>query len=206
MRSMAATEIPVGYGQWVFETQHAGIQHTAITVLGFKVATPPYTQGQCTAAGSAWATAMAPLWDAEVSMARVIANIGNDGPPIRFESIISVAGSRASQVVLPPNLTYLVRKTTAFGGRRYRGRMYIPFVSNADLGNIQTGQLASGAVTLLQARATAVQSGLVAAGPNASELSLLHASGLSTLPSPTTVATLAADDFVATQRRRLVRQ
>lgn len=191
---------------WSFETQHAGIQHTAITTLGFKVATPPYTQAQCTAAGTAWAAAMTLLWDSEVTMARVIANIGNDGPPIRFESGLNLPGTRGTSTVQPPNLTYLIRKTTAYGGRRYRGRMYIPFVSQTDTGTTQTGQLTSSGVTLLQARATALLTGLVAAGPNAAELSLLHAPGKSPTGTPTTITALTADDYVATQRRRLVRQ
>lgn len=203
---MANVTIPPGYGQWTFETQHVGIQHTAVTTLGFKVATPPYTQAQCTSAGNAWVAAMTLLWDAEVTMSRVIANIGNDGPPIRFETGLSVVGTRATVSVLPPQVSYLIRKSTAFGGRRYRGRMYIPFVAGTDIGIAQTGALVPAGVTLLQARATALLTNLVAAGPNASELSVLHAPGLTSEPSPTTITALSADDFVATQRRRLVRQ
>jgi hypothetical protein len=206
LRPVPELTIPAGYGMWTFEHQQVGVQHTALVTLGFKVATPPYTQAQCTSAGTAYLAAMTTLWDAEVTITRVIANIGNDGPPIRFESAINTACTRSAVAILPPNVTYLVRKTTAFGGRRYRGRMYLPFVSSTDTGTVQTGALTPAAFTLLQGRATALLTNLVAAGPNASELSLLHAEGKSTTPAPTPIQQLAADDFIATQRRRMVRQ
>jgi hypothetical protein len=135
----------------------------------------------------------------------VVALIGNDGPLIRFEASGTTQGSRAAQVIMPPNNSYLIRKTTSFSGRRYRGRMFIPFVASGAAAVGQSGLLAAGELTILTARATALFTSLVAAGPNASELSLLHAVGLTSTPSPTTVASLQADDFIATQRRRLAR-
>ena len=83
--------------------------------------------------------------------------------------------------------------------------MYIPYVSTN--GVTQTGSLQSAEQTILVARASAILTALVAAGPNASELSLLHAeSALSATPSPTPVTALSAEAVVATQRRRLERQ
>jgi hypothetical protein len=201
---MADLEIPVGYGLWQFTMTHATIAHAAVSTLGFKVATPPYTQGQLASALSAWATSMQPLHDNEVTYSKAVALIGNDGPQIRFEAAGVVQGSRASQVIAPPNVTYLLKKTTAFAGRRFRGRIYIPYVSIT--GITQTGSLSAGELTILTARAAAVLSSLVAAGPNASELSLLHAeSTLSATPSPTPITALSAESVVATQRRRLER-
>lgn len=202
---MADLVIPTGYGLWTFELQHAGIQHTALVTLGFKVATPPYTQAQCANALAQFATSMAALHDNEVTYARCIALIGNDGPLIRFEASGTTTGSRAAVTILPPNVSYLLRKTTGFSGRRYRGRMFIPFVAQGGGVVGQNGQLAAGELAALNARGVALLANLVAAGPNASELSLLHAVGLTATPSPTPITTLAGDDFVATQRRRLAR-
>jgi len=202
---MADLEIPVGYGLWQFSMTHATIAHVAVTTVGFKVATPPYTQGQLVSALAAWATALQPLHDAEIVYNKAVALIGNDGPALRYETTGTTAGSRSTQVILPPNNTYLIKKTTAFAGRRFRGRMYIPYVSTN--GVTQTGSLQSAEQTILVARASAILTALVAAGPNASELSLLHAeSALSATPSPTPVAALTAEAVVATQRRRLERQ
>lgn len=201
---MADLVVPTGFGLWTFYMQHTGIQHTAVCTLGFEVATPPYTSTNCANALSAWATNMAALHDSEVVYSRCVALIGNDGPPLRFEAVGTGTGSRSLIPIAPPNVTYLARKVTSFAGRRYRGRMYIPYVSNAGIN--QTGTLTSAELTILTARLAATVSALVAAGPNAASLRLLHASSpLSATPTPT-ACVLQADDFVATQRRRLERQ
>lgn len=202
---MADLSIPTGYGLWQMYLQHTGLQHTAVVTLGFHVATPPYTQTNNNNALTAWQANLAALWDAEISFSRLVAILGNDGPLLRFESLNGGTGSRSSVVVAPPNVTYLVRKTSAFAGRRFRGRMYLPYVNN--VGIQQTGQLQSTEQTVLNARVAALQTGLTVTGTiNVDSLALLHASSpLSVTPAPT-VCTLQADDFVATQRRRLDRQ
>lgn len=201
---MADLEIPTGYGLWTFYLQHTGIQHTAVVTLGFEVATPPYTQAQLASALSAWRTALQPVYDNEVKFARAVALIGNDGPPIRFEAIGTTLGTRTTVSIAPPNVTYLLRKVTQFAGRRYRGRMYLPYIASA--GIQQTGELTSAESTILNTAVTALSTGLIAAGPNAASFRLLHASSpLSATPAPTTCS-LQADDFCATQRRRLERQ
>lgn len=202
---MADLVIPTGYGLWTFELQHAGVQHTALVTLGFKVATPPYTQAQTASALGAFATGMAGIHDTEVTYSRCIALIGNDGPLIRFEAAGVATGSRPAVTIMPPNVSYLLRKTTAFSGRRYRGRMFIPFVAQGPGNVAQNGQLSAAELVILTGRGTALMANLVAAGPNASELSLLHAVGESATPSPTPITTLTGDDFVATQRKRLAR-
>ena len=201
---MADLIVPVGYGLWQFSQTHATIAHVSVTTWGFKVATPPYTQAQLASALAAYAAAVRPLHDAEVTYNKAVALIGNDGPAIRYEATGVVAGSRTSQTILPPNDTYLIKKTTSFAGRRYRGRAYIPYV--ASLGVTQTGSLQSAEQTILNATAAALFSTLVGGGPNASELSILHSeSPLSGLPAPTPVISLLAESVIATQRRRLER-
>lgn len=202
---MADLLIPTGYGLWTFEMQHVGIAHTAFCTLGFKVSTPPYTATHAANALAAWATSLAPLHDNEITYSRCVALIGNDGPPFRYEAVGTSTGSRATQTIMPPNNTYLIRKGTSFSGRRYRGRLFIPFVASGAAAVGQSGQLASAEVSNLTTRAAAILTNLVAAGPNASELSLLHAVGLTATPAPTPITTMTADDFVATQRRRLAR-
>lgn len=205
MTSMAGISIPTGYGQWTFEMQHAGLQHTSFCTMGFKVLTPPYTQANTSAALTGWANAIKTLHDNEVTYSRCVALIGNDGPLIRFEATGSVVGTRTTLNILPPNVTYLMRKTTAFSGRRYRGRLYIPYVASGASAVSQAGQLASGEMTLLAAACTSLITNLVTGGTNCSELDVLHAPGDTALPSPTPIVAMTADDFVATQRRRLTR-
>jgi len=202
---MADLVIPPGFGLWTFSLQHAGISHTALVTMGFSVAAPPYTQANNDAAALAFGAAIQPLYDSEVTLTRTVALIGNDGPQIRFESASSIAGTRSSQDITPPQTTYLLRKSTAFAGRRFRGRMYMPFVS--ELGTSQTGQLTGAELTILSARATAIAAGLVGGATGSGGLYLLHSeSSLSATPAPTAITALTAQAFVATQRRRLRRQ
>jgi len=201
---MSELVIPPGFGLWTFYMQHAGISHTALVTLGFSVAAPPYTQSNNDASLVAYGTSMAALWDSEVTVTRLTTLIGNDGPALRFESSGAIAGSRTTQSITPPQTTYLIRKTTGFAGRRFRGRMYIPFV--AELGTQQTGQLETAELTILTARASALFTALVGGSTGSGGLYLLHSeSSLSATPDPTPITALAAQNFVATQRRRLRR-
>lgn len=204
---MADLEIPVGYGLWQFYMTHATISHTAISTLGFAVAVPPYTQAQCAAALAQFATSVSPLHDSEVTYSRCVALIGNDGPLIRFEASGVAVGSRTTVTIMSPNVTYLVKKSTSFAGHRYRGRMYLPFVAGS--GSTQTGQLSSAELAILAGRAGALEVNMIAGGTNAADLRLLHGASStvppSAIPPPTVITDLAAEAFVATQRRRLER-
>lgn len=209
---MAEVQIPVGYVQLIWSLVHTGIQHTALVTIGGKVESPPFTLANTTSCRSEFNTAYAPVHDNEVVYARCVALVGNDGPLLRYESNGTGAGTRAAQVVIPPNVSYLVKKTTAFSGRQYRGRMYLPYVSTNDVD--QTGKLTTAATTLLNTANTNLLTNLVTvAGCNLSEVSLLHADRLDangdpipgSAPLPTPISSLAVGTFVATQRRRLKR-
>lgn len=201
---MSELVIPPGFGLWTFHLQHAGISHTALVTMGFSVAAPPYTQANNNTTLTDVAAALAPLYDAEVTFSRLTTLIGNDGPALRFESAGTTTGSRTSQSITPPQTTYLLRKSTAFAGRRFRGRMYLPFV--AELGTQQTGQLEASELTILTARAAALSTAFVGGGTGSGGMYLLHSeSPLSATPAPTPITALSAQSFVATQRRRLRR-
>lgn len=201
---MADLEIPVGFGLWSFHMQHVGIAHTAIVTLGFEVDTPAYSQAENDAALTAWRTALAPMYDNEVLFSRLTTLIGNDGPLIRFESSGVLAGTRAAQSIAPPNVTYLIRKASGFAGRRFRGRMYLPFASEG--GIEQTGALTTAELVILTTAAAALEAGMVDPAIGSAGLFLLHSeSTLSVTPDPTPVLNLVASNFVATQRRRLKR-
>lgn len=209
---MAEVQIPVGYVQLVWSLVHTGIQHTALVTIGGKVEAPPFTLANTTQCRSEFNTAFAPLHDSEVVYARCVALVGNDGPLIRYESNGTGAGTRAAGTVQPPNVAYLLKKTTSFSGRQYRGRMFIPYVNPLDTD--QAGKMTSGGTTLLNTAGAALLANLVSvAACNLNEVSLLHADRLDangdpipgTAPLPTPIVSLAAGTFVATQRRRLNR-
>jgi hypothetical protein len=110
-------------------------------------------------------------------------------------SASGVGGSDLSDQA-PPNVAYLVRKGTALGGRKNRGRMYLPGVDEGEVlqgGTIQPGKLAG-----VEAAVDAFMAAMIADGHT---LVVLHNGP----EIPTEITSLTVDGTVATQRRRLRR-
>lgn len=118
------------------------------------------------------------------------------GPSAEFNG--AVAGANTGECS-PPNVTFLVRKLTALGGRSGRGRWYIPGVRETSVG--EDGVLQEGSVTFMQAE---LDDFLVAVGALNTNLVVLHQPG-APLTTPTPLTALQCDSRVATQRRRLRR-
>jgi len=110
-----------------------------------------------------------------------------------------------SATTFPQNCAYLLRKNTLFAGRKFRGRMYIPGVGEADA--INTGEIASATLTALNTAAVAFFVALSAIGTPVLIHSTQYEEGeVPETPEPPTVVTsFQFDDFIATQRRRLRR-
>ncbi len=98
-----------------------------------------------------------------------------------------------------PNVTWLIRKNTAAGGRTGRGRMYLPGISEPAL---------SGAGVIIPAEITAMNDAMAALLLELQNAELdpvvLHAP-LSPVTTPIAITSLTVDSTVATQRRRLRR-
>jgi hypothetical protein len=95
-----------------------------------------------------------------------------------------------------------VHKRTALGGRKGRGRLFIPWAvadSNVD----EAGIIVPATVVTMQTAVTSFLNGIITEGMN---MVLLHSPDKSgvTVP-PTTVSSLVVDGMIATQRRRLGR-
>lgn len=108
-------------------------------------------------------------------------------------------GTLAAQSATP-NTTWLIRKGTAGGGRRARGRMYLPGIpeNNVDSG----GNIDATFRNAMQTQANEFLADCIAGGLAPM---VLHAPGKSLVPAPTAITTLAVQPVVATQRRRLRR-
>lgn len=87
----------------------------------------------------------------------------------------------------------LARKNTASGGRRGRGRMYLPGIAEAEID--PGGALGGGFRTSVQTACTALLAAQIA---DAIPMVLLH----SDATTPTAVTSITVDAIVATQRRR----
>lgn len=98
-----------------------------------------------------------------------------------------------------PNVSYLIRKNTSFGGRTGRGRMYWPGVVESGPGS--DGVIDSAVVSNLQGNINSAYTTLVSIGaiPH-----LLHSAG-SPISAPLPITSFTVDGKVATQRDRLRR-
>lgn len=115
------------------------------------------------------------------------------GPSAEFTG--SEAGGAAGSGGVS-NTAYLVRKNSGLGGREGRGRMYLPGVTEVDVGS--DGLVDPILLGALQTDVTNFGAGLTLGG---FPMVILHNSAT----TPTPVTTLVVQSRVATQRRRLRR-
>lgn len=187
--------IPAGYGQVTFGYTGGPVPTGAVNTLGFRNladATPAEAAG---AFGESWGQAIVPLLVETITFSSVLVKLGpdEDGP----SAMISVdEDGGVDDGAASPNVSYLIHKNTNLGGRRGRGRMFIPGVAE-----------------------TLVDGAGVVDGPAVSSFdsafeTLVTAWGVENLPpyllhdgllSPTIISSLTCDARVATQRRRLRR-
>lgn len=121
------------------------------------------------------------------------------GPTAEFRD--PVPGT-SSQTRPPSNLAVLVRKVTALGGRRNRGRMFLPAGFIAE-GNVDArGFLDPALVSALQGDVDAFLTALDPSTLGAVTPVILHSEEPS---APTPVTALRVQSLAATQRRRMRR-
>lgn len=194
---------PPGFATCSYELTLSGLSRPAYVTFGVDpTETDPTTI--TTQLLSAWSAAgsLNTLMDSNVTMTAVRVSLGTDGSAdLVYVNATSVVGGASGQASLPPNCAVLFHKTTSRGGRRGRGRMYLPW-SVAELSVDEPGIIVPATVTSHTAAATAWRVALNAGG---NPLVLLHSDGKTAKPAPDVVNTMVADRLVATQRRRLGR-
>jgi hypothetical protein len=193
--------IPVGYGQvrLVFEiislgrqvvmTHGAQLQGISAPSAAATIYTNASQTGSVAAAG-----AMSP----EYAFLGVQVTRMEASGPVLGEFFDTIVGSGSSGS-MPPNSSVLVRKSTGFGGRSGRGRMFQPPYYPPETNVGPDGVIAAGNMAVLQPRYDAY---LAAMSADSIPIVLLHSSpGL----EPYEVLALSVQPMVATQRRRLRR-
>lgn len=121
----------------------------------------------------------------------------NDLGPVGIYTNTSTGGD--SDDSSPPNVSWLIRKQTASGGRPNRGRMYMPGLAEGEVG---------GDGVINPAKVAVIQTGFDGFGADLATAVLtpvvLHSEG-SPVTIPTVITALTVDGRAATQRRRLRR-
>lgn len=187
--------IPPGYAQINLIYGGVAMPRGAQNALGAFIS--PFvgdTQALADSIANEWKIALQPALPSTVRMVSVRVKKGPNATGSEAVKAVGVNGSRSTDVDAP-NVCALVRKVTASGGRTNRGRLFHPGV--AEGGTDAGGVLQSGERTLLQARYDLLVSNLVAINVG---LVILH-TALELVPTP--ITSLAVQDLVATQRRRL---
>jgi hypothetical protein len=187
--------IPAGFAQITYVYTGASVPRGAANVIGVENAGGLSIANVAIAAGEAIEPMMANLPDSvQVNEIRVKLGPDDNGPYQVFPIVIP--GVLTSGETVAPNTSFLFSKQTAMGGRKNRGRLYLPGVLEGAIGD--GGDLGSSWITDLNAAAALMLASLTADGL---PMYILHES----VDAPTEVTAMFVSSRVATQRRRLRR-
>lgn len=199
---------PSGFADCSYELRHASVLRSAYITFGCDpTATDPSTVATLLNTAFAAAGSLKACFDTNVTLVNTRVSLGTDGA----EDLVGIAGTAVlgteSMTSLPSNIAVLVHKRTTRGGRRGRGRFYLPWsLGTTDFGEDNTINTADR--TRLQ---TALDTWFSAVNTGVGPLVVLHRPSapevdVPTTPGPPSVITaLAVDPVVATQRRRIGR-
>lgn len=193
--------IPDGYGQMNMRWSVAGDPEFMYCTLGvFDTAPGDPPSAVAGRMGTAWdactlttAANMSTGWSAGTLIATVQTPTG----PLTFETGTAVAGT-AVATTLPNNCAVLVRKFTNLGGRRNRGRMYLPPAYLPEANVNQVGTIDPAVVTTIQGHMASLEAQLVAVDL---AMVVLHSNG----GTPAFITQLTVQPKLATQRTRMRR-
>lgn len=199
---------PPGFATCSYELRHSAMSRSAFLTFGVDVTeTDPNAAAISLVAAFSSTGSLFTILDNSVQLQNTRVSIGTDGGEDIVGASPQLVACTGSFVSPPPNVAVLVHKTTARGGRRGRGRMYIPWC-------LATASITEGGV-VLTADVTRIQNAVIAWAAQVATLSgpvvLLHRpSGPEvtppTTPGPPNVVTgWRVDPLIATQRRRLGR-
>jgi hypothetical protein len=206
--------IPVNYGQATVNFTGENLPHGGAVVFGFD---NPEDASPNEAAGLVWAAFAEFVPDcctSDVALASVDVKLGpNETGGLGSYSAAAVPGAVGGSS-LGPQCSILLEKRTGTGGRRGRGRMYVPGVYDGwvdDKGAYVSGvqaQIDGFADTLLDSLTTAAVPMVVLHSPSytwtitdGQPRRVYGDPGLA--PAPYLVTSLVCDPLIATQRRRL---
>lgn len=146
---------------------------------------------------SVWQTNLDNVLSSSYSVGPGFTLWGQDGGDIRIDATNTPEQGDQAGNPLPPNCAVLVQKRTALGGRRNRGRFYVPGIPEGNVDEV--GTIAGATLSTWQTIVNDILSTFVAL-LTVDACVLLH----NTAPfAPTPITDLEVAAKIATQRRRL---
>lgn len=217
-----AVIIPTGFAQMVVHWTRTGDPDHMLNVWGVEVtggAADPSVLAQ--QFYTSMVIHIVPIeYDPNLQLSKVVCSLGNaTGDYPIGEYAATQIGTRTEHAA-SPQVAALVRKNTALGGRRHRGRCYLPagFMAGGDV--LETGQLLGARQTALQTMMNFFKADIFGSA-DLGQLVLLHSTATKwelnpagqprrvpdpdapAPPAPTVITSLSVESQVATQRRRL---
>lgn len=192
-------QLPIGYVDFSLLSTRPGDPNPYVVTWACEIDTPPFTQANLLTYGAALDELLDDFFPNDANIGPLRARVGTDGEPIVLETGVLGTGAATGEF-LPQNCAFLMQKRSALGGRRNRGRIYWPIISEGNVNEV--GEIASGFLSTLNTFANNFLA--LASNPthNLSAMVILHSTGD---PTPTTVTDLDVPSLIATQRRRLRR-
>lgn len=215
--------IPVGDALVAYHFRFGGDLEDMIITIGGRAVAGPFSLLHTERFGQAWRVNMLPFQSSGGVLAKVVARVRQDGGgDIVHEWVPSpVAGGGSAGTTFPPNVALLVRKHTNRGGRRGRGRWFVPGIVETladNDGSVPSASIASWN-TALDAYRTDLGGALLSGSPvepllfhnNSTTTTTTTGPGSKTItitegaagPAPDVITDFTVDTKVATQRRRL---
>lgn len=143
-------------------------------------------------AHDAFSTTLLPILNDDLTLLTTVCKLGPNATGPSAEHNEPIGGGNANPAATPA-VAYLLHKATGFGGRRGRGRMYLPGVTEA---NVDFGGEVTGGIVVDLTDAANEMLGLW----NTADEDIVVLHGDATAPYP--VFSFSADGMVATQRHR----
>lgn len=201
--------IPPGFAEVLMPMKHATLARSALVTYGISHTDVPDT-ADADALLAVFSTAWQSAIDTEVTYGPVTLRIGQDGgEALVVTGTDTDAGTRSALDSIAAHAAVLIHKRTTRGGRRGRGRMYLPWAL-ADVMVNEAGRLGNDALADLQPRATSWL-GLVDGAGSSTGMVVLHSPSGEDVQTPSVpgtpnaVVALTIDPIIGTQRRRLGR-
>jgi len=200
--------VPVGFAQVILPMTHALLARPAAITYGIDSSQAggdyvTLADDQVTKFINAWTSEL----DSQCTVGPATLRVGQDGgDPLAVEGSVTDVGEETGGMA-PPNCNLLVKKQTSLGGRRGRGRCFIPWVL-LDAAVSDVGQIDSGSLAVRQSDAESWLANLDSTVESTFEspMFLLHDSrGAGTEPAPTAVTALTVPSLIAVQNRRIGR-
>lgn len=191
--------IPEGWAQSTIKFGGAAAPLGAAVVIGHRLDDDAKTAADvANKVWDQWVARILPQQTSATTLVGVLTKFGPAETGPSFERTGAAAGG-ASGLPTSPNVTYLIKKITGFGGRAGRGRLYLPGVTETviDAG----GTVLPSSVTGLTTAFNLFRDDMTGFG---TPVVLLHGEG-SPLSVPSTVISFQCDGRAATQRRRMRR-